>query len=163
GPDSISACLLCYNDAPTIGGLIDAAGEALDRLGANGEIIVINDGSRDESRPRLRDVCEREPRLRVVEHEGNRGYGGALRPVPSALPRARGDWLFYTDGDGQSDPGELVRLAELRARDIDVVQGYKASRADGAVRPAVGNVWSVAARRAFGLGVRDPDCDFRLI
>jgi glycosyltransferase involved in cell wall biosynthesis len=157
---SISACLLCHNDAPTIGALVFDATGALDQLGAPGEIVVVDDGSTDSSRERLLDSAALEPRLRVIEHGSNRGYGGALR---TALSSARGDWVFYTDGDGQYDPAELARLAAKVSPEVDVVQGYKGRRADGVLRRFVGWAYKLVARRMFSLSIRDPDCDFRLM
>jgi glycosyltransferase involved in cell wall biosynthesis len=157
---SISACLLCHNDAPTIAELVSDAARALNRLGAPGEVLVVDDGSTDDSGERLLEAGTREPRLRVIRHGSNRGYGGALR---TALSSARGDWIFYTDGDGQYDPGELARLAALAGPGVDVVQGYKGRRADGPVRRVVGWAYKLVARRMFSLSIRDPDCDFRLM
>lgn len=157
---AISACLLCYNDAETIAGLVERAAGALDDIGLEGEIVVVDDGSADDSVQRLAEVASREPRLRVVEHGSNRGYGGALR---SALSQARGDWVFYTDGDGQYDPAQLVRLAEHVTGDVDWVQGYKRYRSDPLQRRIVGAVYAAAMGFAFGLPIRDIDCDFRLM
>jgi Glycosyl transferase family 2 len=158
--DTISACLLCYNDAETIAGLAEGAARALDEMGLEGEIVVVDDGSADDSLERLAEVAAREPRLRVVEHPANRGYGGALR---SALSEARGDWVFYTDGDGQYEPSQLVRLAEHVTGDVDWVQGYKRYRSDPLNRRIVGAVYATAMGFAFGLPIRDIDCDFRLM
>ena len=157
---AVSACMLCYNDAETIAGLVERAAGALDEIGLEGEILVVDDGSADDSLARLAEVAAREPRLRVVEHEVNRGYGGALR---SALSEARGDWIFYTDGDGQYDPAQLVRLAEHVTADVDWVQGYKRYRSDPVQRRIVGAVYATAMGFAFGLPIRDIDCDFRLM
>ena len=157
---SISACMLCYNDAETIAGLVERAAGALDQIGLEGEIVVVDDGSADDSLERLADVAAREPRLRVIEHAANRGYGGALR---SALTEACGDWIFYTDGDGQYDPAQLVRLAEHVTEEVDWVQGYKRYRSDPLQRRIVGAVYATAMGFVFGLPIRDIDCDFRLM
>lgn len=160
-PEStISACLLCYNDAETIGNLVERAARALDEIGVEGEIVVVDDGSRDDSRARLAEVGAREPRLRVIEHAVNRGYGGALR---SALAEARGDWIFYTDGDRQYDPAQLVLLAEHAGGEVDWVQGYKRYRSDPFGRRIVGAVYATAMAFLFRLPIRDIDCDFRLM
>jgi glycosyltransferase involved in cell wall biosynthesis len=158
--ESVSACLLCYNDAETIGRLVERTAGALDELGLQGEIVVVDDGSGDDSLARLREVAEAEPRLRVVEHPRNRGYGGALR---SALGAAKGDWVFYTDGDGQYDPAQLVRLARHAGPDVDWVQGYKRYRSDPLSRRVVGAVYAASMGFLFGLPIRDIDCDFRLM
>ncbi len=159
GP-AISACLLCYNDAPTIRDLVAAAGSALDAVGRSGEIVVVNDGSTDDSATVLGEAMAAEPRLRVITHERNSGYGAAVR---SALEAARGDWIFYTDGDGQYDPAELELLAARTGEDVDVVQGFKAKRSDPFARRVVGEVYRVVVGAAFRLPIRDVDCDFRLM
>ncbi|HEY8693773.1 MAG TPA: glycosyltransferase family 2 protein, partial [Chloroflexota bacterium] len=109
---SISAFFPCYNDASTIASMVTTAGETLRGLTDDFEVIVVNDGSGDESASVLADLRERLPYLRVVTHEANRGYGGALR---SGFAAATKELVFYTDGDAQYDPRELARLyAELR-------------------------------------------------
>ena len=98
--------------------------------------------------------------LRIVDHGVNRGYGAALR---SGFAAARGEWVFYTDGDGQYDPAELERLIAQVSDEVDVVQGWKLGRNDSALRAVVGRAYHHAVRLLFGLPVRDTDCDFRLI
>jgi glycosyltransferase involved in cell wall biosynthesis len=158
--ESVSAFFPCYNDEATIGQMVEAAAATLDRVGAEGEIIVVNDGSNDGSERVLKDLTETEPRLRVVTHEHNRGYGGALL---SGFGSATKQWVFYTDGDGQFDPTELERLVARAADDVDVVQGYKLNRADNVARRAIGRVYHWFVSFVFGLHVRDTDCDFRLM
>jgi glycosyltransferase involved in cell wall biosynthesis len=158
--DSVSAFFPCYNDEATIGSVVESAAATLDRLGVDGEIIVVNDGSSDGSERVLKQLTETEPRLRVVTHEHNRGYGGALL---SGFGAATKQWVFYTDGDGQFDPAELELLVARAGSDIDVVQGYKLNRADNVARRVIGRVYHRFVSFAFGLRVRDTDCDFRLI
>jgi glycosyltransferase involved in cell wall biosynthesis len=158
--ESVSAFFPCYNDEATIGTMVEAAAATLDRVGADGEIIVVNDGSSDGSERVLKHLTETEPRLRVVTHEHNRGYGGALL---SGFGAATKQWVFYTDGDGQFDPTELELLVARATDDIDVVQGYKLNRADNVARRAIGRVYHRFVSFAFGLHVRDTDCDFRLM
>jgi glycosyltransferase involved in cell wall biosynthesis len=157
---SVSAFFPCYNDEATIGAMVEAAAGTLDRVGADGEIIVVNDGSSDGSERVLKDLTQTEPRLRVVTHEHNRGYGGALL---SGFGSATKQWVFYTDGDGQFDPTELELLVSEATDDVDVVQGYKLNRADNIARRAIGRVYHRFVSFVFGLHVRDTDCDFRLM
>jgi glycosyltransferase involved in cell wall biosynthesis len=157
---SVSAFFPCYNDEATIGSVVKSVAATLDRAGIDGEIIVVNDGSSDGSERVLKRLMETEPRLRVVTHEHNRGYGGALL---SGFGSATNQWVFYTDGDGQFDPNELEPLVARASDDIDVVQGYKLNRADNLARNIIGRVYHRFVSFMFGLRVRDTDCDFRLI
>ena len=156
---SLSVMFPCYNDAPTIGGLVDRAQAVLSPLVDEFEVVVVNDGSGDGSRPLLDELALTRPWLKVVHHSANRGYGGALI---SGFGAARGEWIFYTDGDGQYDPADAVALLALTADDIDVVQGFKTARLDTAVRGVIGRAYHGAVRLLFALPVRDTDCDFRV-
>jgi glycosyltransferase involved in cell wall biosynthesis len=157
---SLSVFFPCFNDAPTIAGLVRRATLTVEALGIAHEIIVVNDGSTDDSAAVLADLEREIPGLRVVVHEKNRGYGGALL---SGFAAARGDWVFYTDGDGQYDPAEAGRLIALASDEVDVVQGYKLGRSDSTLRTLVGRLYHHAVRFLFRLPVRDTDCDYRLI
>jgi glycosyltransferase involved in cell wall biosynthesis len=157
---SISAFFPCYNDEATIETVARAALAAIDRVGADGEVIVVNDGSTDASARVLDELARAEPRVRVITHEQNRGYGGALI---SGFEAATKDWVFYTDGDGQFDPSELELLVEHAGDGVDVVQGFKMDRADNLARRFIGRAYHHVASLAFALQIRDTDCDFRLM
>ena len=156
---SISAVFPCYNDAATIGGLIDDVHDALSPLVPEVEVIVVNDGSADDSRATLDKLALDRPWLRVVHHETNGGYGKALL---SGFAAAQNDWIFYTDGDAQYDAGEAALLVPLATDDIDLVQGYKIGRGDSWYRKLIGRVYHHVVKLLFRLKVRDTDCDFRM-
>ncbi len=156
---SISAVFPCYNDAATIGGLIDDVHEALSPLVPEVEVIVVNDGSADDSRATLDKLALDRPWLRVVHHETNGGYGRALL---SGFATAQNDWIFYTDGDAQYDAREAALLVPLATDDIDLVQGYKIGRGDSWYRKLIGRVYHHVVKLLFRLKVRDTDCDFRM-
>lgn len=158
---SISVFFPAYNDAHTIGGLVRDALAVLREHASDYEVIVVNDGSRDETGAVLADLeKEHAPFLRVVTHARNRGYGGALR---SGFAAASKELVFYTDGDGQYDVKELPKLlAEMRS-DVCLVNGFKLVRQDPRHRIWIGNVYNAFSRFLFQIGIRDIDCDFRLI
>jgi glycosyltransferase involved in cell wall biosynthesis len=156
---SVSAMFPCYNDATTIGGLVDDVHEVLAPLVADVEVIVVNDGSRDGSREVLDELALTRPWLRVIHHETNGGYGKALI---TGFTAARHDWIFYTDGDAQYDAREAALLVPLATEHVDVVQGYKIGRGDPWYRKVIGRVYHHTVKLMFSLPGRDTDCDFRL-
>ena len=124
------------------------------------EIIVTNDGSSDHTAKVLDEMALRYPELRVIHHPHNRGYGATLR---TGFSTATKDWVFYTDGDAQYNPMELVNLVNGLQENIDVVNGYKISRNDPLERKIIGKIYHHFVKLAFGFKLRDVDCDFRLI
>jgi len=157
---SISAFFPCYNDAPTIGGLVRDADCQLRRVTDDYEVIVVNDGSSDNSAEVLTALQAELPTLRVISHPINRGYGGALR---SGFAAATKELIFYTDGDAQYDVQELPVLLMLMTEDTHFVNGIKMARGDAAYRVHAGNVHKFLMRWSFWLPVIDVDCDFRLV
>lgn len=160
GLPSVSVFFPCYNDERTIGGLVREADKILKRRGGKYEIIVIDDGSNDGSRRLLKKLANEFPKLRLIFHKGNRGYGGALR---SGLGKSKYELVFYTDGDGQYDVGEIELMFPLMTEDIDVVNGIKMFRNDSWYRVVAGNLYNFFVRNLFGIDIFDTDCDFRLI
>lgn len=159
-PRSITAFFPAYNDAGTIGSLVITALQTLPRVTNDYEVLVVNDGSTDHTADVLDELARQYPQVRVIHHDQNRGYGGALR---SGFAHARGQWLFYTDGDAQYDPRELLHLVATLRSDVDIVNGYKISRSDPLHRVIIGRLYHHFTRFAFGIRLRDVDCDFRLI
>jgi len=139
--------------------MIVSARRTLRQLTDDYEIVVVDDGSRDGTGAILDELGELVRELRVIHHEENRGYGAALR---SGFRAATKDLVFYTDGDAQFDPRELPALVEALGPGVDYVSGYRKHRADPPLRVLVGNPYHRFVRSAFGLELRDIDCDFRL-
>ena len=158
--NSISVFFPAYNDEATIARMVQDALAVLPRLTNDYEVIVVNDGSHDNTPAVLDQLARTEPHLKVVHHPCNKGYGAALR---TGIAHATREVIFYTDGDGQYDVGEIVTLAPLLTEGIDVVNGYKRKRSDHLHRRAIGALYNQTARLLFRLPVRDVDCDFRLI
>ncbi len=149
-----------YNDSGTIASLVITALRTAKRVTNDFEVIVVNDGSADGTGEILDELARLYPQVRVVHHPQNRGYGGALRTGFAAATR---DLVFYTDGDAQYDPAELVALWERFGDDTDLVNGYKISRSDPLHRIVIGRIYHHTVKLLFGLKVRDVDCDFRMM
>jgi glycosyltransferase involved in cell wall biosynthesis len=157
---SISAFFPAYNDGGTIPSMVLTALMTLRELTDDYEVIVVNDGSTDHTSEVLEELAARYPELCVIHHKQNRGYGGALR---TGFSSATKDLVFYTDGDAQYDARELSRLYEVWSHEVDFVNGYKISRSDPLHRIIIGRIYHWTVRLAFGLHLRDVDCDFRLM
>ncbi|MEW6321241.1 MAG: glycosyltransferase family 2 protein [Acidobacteriota bacterium] len=150
-----------YNDAGTIASLVIRSVQVAATLTDDFEVIVVNDGSQDDTPQILDELARQYPyHVKVVHHARNRGYGGALR---SGFQAASKELVFYTDGDAQYDPTEVRELWAKMSPEVDWVNGYKISRSDPFHRIVIGRVYHHTVRLLFGLKVRDVDCDFRLM
>jgi glycosyltransferase involved in cell wall biosynthesis len=156
----LSVFFPAYNDSGTIASLVIAALQAARSLTPDFEIIIVNDGSADATAQIADELAQTYPEVRVVHHERNRGYGGALR---TGFASATRDLVFYTDGDAQYDPREMTLLWQALTDDVDVVNGYKISRSDPFHRIVIGRIYHHTVKVLFGLQIRDVDCDFRLM
>jgi glycosyltransferase involved in cell wall biosynthesis len=157
----LSVFFPAYNDSGTIASLVIRSVQVARTLTPDFEVIVINDGSRDSTAEILDELAKvYAGNVRVVHHEKNRGYGGALR---TGFATASKELIFYTDGDAQYDPAEMTLLWPEMRPEVDWVNGYKISRSDPFHRIIIGRVYHHIVKMLFGLRVRDVDCDFRLI
>ncbi len=157
---SLSIFFPAYNDAGTIASLAIVAHLTARRLTDDYEVIVVEDGSPDHTGELLDEMARHFPWLKVVHHQKNRGYGGALR---SGFATASKELVFYTDGDAQYDPRELELLWRAFGPEVDFVNGFKLGRSDPFHRVVIGRVYHWFVKLAFGLRIRDVDCDFRLM
>jgi glycosyltransferase involved in cell wall biosynthesis len=156
----LSVFLPAYNDSGTIASLVITSLKTAARLTPHFEVIIVNDGSADATAEIADELARTYPQVRVVHHETNRGYGGALRTGFAAATR---DLIFYTDGDAQYDPAEMEALWAAFTENVDLVNGYKISRSDPLHRIVIGRIYHHTVKLLFGLKVRDVDCDFRLM
>jgi glycosyltransferase involved in cell wall biosynthesis len=156
----LSVFFPAYNDAGTIASLALVAHMTARELTDDYEVIVVDDGSPDHTGALLDELARSCPWLKVVHHPKNRGYGGALR---TGFETASKELVFYTDGDAQYDPRELASLWKAFSPQVDFVNGYKISRHDPLHRIVIGRLYHWFVKLAFGLRMRDVDCDFRLM
>jgi glycosyltransferase involved in cell wall biosynthesis len=152
---SLTAVLPAYNEAVAITDTLTGLRAVLAGLGVPYEIVVVDDGSADETGA----LVARTPAVRLIRHARNLGYGAALR---SGFAAARHDWVFLMDADGQFDPEELPRFVEA-ARDADFVIGYRDTRADPGHRALFARIWAALMGALLGVRVRDVDCAFKLM
>lgn len=124
----------------------------------NFEVIVVDDGSRDRTAQIVAELAAGQPRVRLVRHEVNRGYGQALR---SGFDAAQGELVFFMDSDGQFVFSEIEKLF-ARVDEFDAVLGYRIHRQDSLMRKLNAFGWNTLVTLLFGLKVRDIDCAFKL-
>jgi glycosyltransferase involved in cell wall biosynthesis len=157
-PLSLSVFFPCYNEQDNIGQTTQRAVEVLEGMGADYEIILVNDGSADQTGARADAIAAGNNRVRVVHHPQNMGYGAALQ---SGIRAAKKELVFFTDGDGQFDIGEIKLLLPLIEQN-DIVCGYRLDRKDPFIRKLNGWMWTRLVNFLFGMHIRDIDCAFKL-
>ena len=155
---SISLVMPAYNEADNIEPMIAEATPALEAVADDYEILVVDDGSADETAAVTRRAMETHPHVRLVEHPVNQGFGAA---VFTGFTNAEKDWIFYTDADRQFVLSELELFMPYLDR-ADLIAGYRAPRRDPFLRVLYGKGWSMLCTFVFGYTVRDVDCGFKL-
>ncbi|HLA16767.1 MAG TPA: glycosyltransferase family 2 protein [Candidatus Limnocylindrales bacterium] len=147
-----------HDEEANLEGLVNEALAALPALADVYEIVIVDDGSTDDTRGIADRLAGVHPDVvRVIHHPTNLGYGAALR---SGFRAARHDLVCFTDGDRQFRVADLALLLQrLAAADApDVVVGYRLRRADPALRTIYANLYRLANRFFYDLRVRDVDC-----
>jgi len=157
---SLSAVIPVYNDEESLPILTQKLLQILPNLAKRYELIIINDASSDRTLQVAYAVATTSPSIYIINHKRNRGYGGALL---SGFRKARYDYVFYTDGDGQYDVFELPKLVRLMDKKTEVVSGYKISRSDSLIRTFIGSAYNWFVKLVFRIRLKDVDCDFRLL
>jgi glycosyltransferase involved in cell wall biosynthesis len=155
---SLSVVLPTFNEEQAIRATLVEITAALDDWGADYEVIVVNDGSRDRTEAVDSDYAARHPRVRVVTHATNQGYGAALS---TGFAAASKDLTFFMDSDGQFTIGDLPRLL-VHIDSVDAVLGYRVRRQDSPMRHLNARGWSALTRLTLGVRARDLDCAFKL-
>lgn len=157
-PVSISVFFPCYNEQDNVARTVQQAITVLEKIKADFEIIIVNDGSSDDTAAIADEIAARNSRVKVVHHHTNLGYGAALK---SGFKAAKKEFVFYTDGDGQFDINEMPPLLPLMEQ-FDIVSCYRLNRQDSLVRKLNGWGWTKLVCFLFGMKIRDIDCAFKL-
>jgi len=155
---SISVFFPCYNEQDNITRVVEQALTVLEKLNADFEVIIVNDGSADSTGQIADEIAGQKDRVKVVHHGTNLGYGAALQ---SGFKAAAKELVFYTDGDGQFDINEMPPLLRLMEQ-YDIVSCYRLNRQDNLVRKINGWCWTKLVCLLFGMKIRDIDCAFKL-
>jgi len=155
---AIAVFFPCYNEQDNVALTVGRALEVLEKLNADFEVIIVDDGSTDRTSQIADEIAGQNSKVKVVHHHTNLGYGAALQ---SGFKAATKELVFYTDGDGQFDITELPPLLPLMDK-ADIVSCYRLNRQDNLIRKINGWCWTKLVCLLFGMKVRDIDCAFKL-
>ena len=155
---SLTVSLPAYNEEGNIGAMVDMVREQVGPLVQDLEIIVVDDGSRDRTADVVEEIASVDPRVRLIRHPVNLGYGAA---VYDGIRAASKGFIFFTDSDLQFTFDELpVFMAKLAEADMAI--GYRQARSDPWFRRVFGHGWSWLVNLLFGHTARDVDCAYKL-
>jgi glycosyltransferase involved in cell wall biosynthesis len=157
-PTRLSLVMPAYNEAAGIADAVAEAHEALAGLGYEFELLVVDDGSADGTGARVAELAALWPRVRLLTHSTNLGYGAALR---TGFEAARYDLVAFTDADGQFFLDDLDDLVPL-TRECHVAVGRRVNRQDPWRRRFLSWGYNRLARLFLGTGVRDCDCALKV-
>ena len=156
---SLTLFFPCYNEYENLDSMIEQSVQIGERYGIDYEVVVVDDGSRDGSAEKVLAWAQKNPRVRLVRHEKNLGYGAAVR---TGYESAKKNLIFMTDGDNQFRLEDIDKLFS-KIDGCDVVTGFRLLRQDSPRRRVQGFLWTALNKTLFGLPVRDVDCAFKLV
>ncbi len=151
-----------YNDADTVERVISSAYKYGQIVANKLEVIAIHGGSSyDDTWSKILEVKKKFSTLRVINKSDNtEGYG----VIKYGFQAAKNEWVFYTDGDGQYEMRDLLKLmSKQQQTNADLVNGYKTARHDAWQRQFFGNVFQKLHQLLIHAPIRDIHCDFRLL
>jgi glycosyltransferase involved in cell wall biosynthesis len=154
----LTIVLPCFNEAEHLPAAVRAATQAAVRCAASHEIVIVDDGSTDDSLAVAGRLATNDARVGVIVHAENRGYGKALR---SGITVAQMEWVLLIDADLQYDVSELTSFLSP-AQSAELVVGWRILPQGPVGRRMRGALRNRLLRAALDLPVRDLDCGFRL-
>jgi len=155
-----SIIISCFNEENSIEEFHQRLSAALDKLGRSSEIIMVNDGSKDDTWSKLKKLFEKDMRISsVMDLFSNAGQQAA---VTAGMAEARGDAWVLLDSDLQLEPGELPLLVAEYDKGFDLVSGYRKNRKDSLLRILPSKMANMIMRRASRSTLTDFGCTFKI-
>lgn len=156
----ISVCVPVYNEEESARPLYDAIVAALEPTGRSFEIVLVDDGSTDETIPRLTAISAEDPRVVIVEFFRNEGQTAAMT---AGIEFARGTYIATMDGDLQNDPADIVMMLEKLEEGNDIVVGWRVKRQDKFfTRRLPSMIANRIIAKITGLAIRDNGCSLKV-
>lgn len=154
---NLSVIMPVFNEEETVKETISELKMELSRLGLEYEIIVINDGSRAETK----NLLEQIEGIKLISHPYNKGYGASLK---TGIKEAKYEWLFFVDGDGQHPVEEIKNFLPYTA-DYDLITGARIKKGykGPIIRQPGKKLLHSVANYLTGRKIPDLNCGFRLV
>lgn len=147
-----------WNEQDNIKPVVEKAIPVAKKVAQKWEMILIDDGSSDNTSKIGQKLIARFPNLKLIKHSPNRGYGAALR---EGFKSAKYDLIVFTDGDGQFDFSEVTKFL-AKIKNFDMVIGFREKRQDFLVRHFLMLYLKIHDFILFGFNFKDIDCGFKL-
>ena len=160
-----SIIIPAYNEAARLGPTLQRVLQCIRAQRWNAEVIVVNDGSRDNTADLVREYASANPVLRLLENPGNRGKGYSVR---NGMLHANGEILLFSDADLASPIEEAPKLFEAIESGADVAIGSRWLRPElqkqrqSLLRQLYGRIFNIALRLLLGLKFKDTQCGFKV-
>ena len=159
--DKLSVFLPSYNEGESIADVIVDVTRVLEKTADNWELIIVNDGSRDATGEIAKGFSLKDPRVKVISHKTNQGYGATLQ---TGFYGSKYPWISFIDSDGQFNFEEIENLIKKQKEtNADLVIGFYKKRRVSAFKILTSKIWEYSVFALFGLKVHDIDCGFKLI
>ncbi len=127
----LSIVIPVYNEQDNVFPLHEKLTAALEHIGREYEVVIVNDGSSDQTEANLKTIAAKDPRFKVVNFRRNYGQTAA---VMAGIDFASGDIIVGLDGDLQNDPADIPKLLAKLEEGYDVVSGWRVDRKDAALK-----------------------------
>lgn len=159
--EKLSVFLPAYNEEANLKRTVKNVVENLKKNVKEWEIVIVNDGSKDNTGKIANTLAKENKNISVIHHSPNRGYGAAFK---SGLYGCKYPWISFIDSDGQFNFKEITRFIKTQEKtNVDMVIGYYLGRKVHFTRKLNSKIWQLIVFLLFGLNVRDIDCGFKLI
>lgn len=159
--DKLYIVIPAYNESANIERVIEDWYPVVTNTGADSRLLVINDGSKDNTFELLQELSQDRPQMLAVT-KPNGGHGSTVLFGYRYAIKKGANYIFQTDSDGQTNPAEFAAFWEMR-NDYDAIIGNRTVRGDGKSRKFVENVVCLLLRIIFGVKVKDANAPFRLM
>jgi glycosyltransferase involved in cell wall biosynthesis len=159
-----SIVIPAYNEGSRLRATLEKVLAYVREQGWDAEVIVVNDGSRDNTAEIMREFAENNSSVRLVENPGNRGKGYSVR---NGMLKARGEVVLFSDADLSSPIEEMPKLLDALARGADIAIGSRwlkaelQTRRQSLHRQVFGRVFNLLLRIILGLRFKDTQCGFK--